>query len=61
MRRAPVDSEDDNSHLLHYVDDVLGRCEVCRASGQALQAPIARTSTVSRFQETLQVNLRVSG
>ena len=43
--------------LLHYVGEVLGRCEICRASDKAPHVPIAGTSTAAMFNEQVQVDL----
>ena len=44
-----VDSAGGNLHLLQDVDEVLGRCGVCRAFGRAPHLLIAGTSTVLMF------------
>ena len=50
-------SEGVSAHLLPRVDEAVGQCEVCRASGKAPHAPVAGTSTVSIFNEELLVDL----
>ena len=45
IRRAQMDSQGDNLHMLHYVDQVLEHTEVCRVFGRAHHVPIAGTST----------------
>ena len=39
-----MDSEGENVDSVNYVDEVLGRREVCRAFGTAPRAPVAGTS-----------------
>ena len=56
-----VDSEGMNLHLLHDVDEVLGRCGVCRAFGRAPHRRVAGASTVLMFNGKLQVDLRLLG
>ena len=46
---------------MNYVDGVLGRCGVCRASDKAPHLPIPGTSTVLTFNGNLQVDLFLPG
>ena len=61
QKRVLVDSERDNMHLLTCADEVLARCEVCRAFGKAPHAPVAGASTVAAFNVKLQVDLLFLG
>ena len=56
-KRASVDSEGNNVHLLTCVDEVLARREVSQASEKAPHFLAAGTSTVAVFSEKLQVGL----
>ena len=49
------------SRLVAHVDGVLGNCEVCRAFDKAPHLPVAGTSSVSCFNERIQVDLLFSG
>ena len=51
LKRALVDSDGGNSHLVNFAGDVLDQCDVCRASDQAPHIPIADTSVASMFNE----------
>ena len=57
LKRILVDSDGGMSHLVAHVDSVLGNCEVCRAFDKAPHLPIAGTSSVSCFNERVQVDL----
>ena len=52
-----VDSDGGMSHVVAHVDSVLETCEVCRAFDKAPHLPIAGTSSVSCFNERVQVDL----
>ena len=45
------------SHLANHVDKALETCDVCRASDKAPRIPIAKATTVSACNETVQVDL----
>ena len=57
LKRILVDSDSGMSHLVAHVDSVLENCEVCRAFDKAPHLPIAGTSSVSCFNERVQVDL----
>ena len=57
LKRILVDSDSGMSHLVAHVDGVLDTCEVCRAFDKAPHLPIAGTSSVSCFNERVQVDL----
>ena len=57
LERVIVDSDGRNMHLLNYVDDVSGRCEVCRTFKKAPNVPVVSTSAVSTFNGKLHVDL----
>ena len=57
LKRILVDSDGGMSHLVAHVDSVLENCEVCRAFDKAPHLPIAGTSSVSCFNERVQVDL----
>ena len=59
--RALVDSDSGNSHLVNYVDEVLGHREVRRGSGKAAHATIVGTCTASMFDEKVEVDLPFLG
>ena len=56
-----MDSDSGNAHRVNYVDEVLGRCEVRRASDKAPHVPISGTPTASMFNEKVQVDLLFLG
>ena len=60
-RGASVDSENGNSHLVNFADEVLEHCDVCDALDKAPHVPIAGASTASVFNEKVQVDLPFSG
>ena len=43
--------------LIQYVDEVVRNCDVCKAFDSAPAIPVAGTSSVSAFNEKLQVDL----
>ena len=47
LERVLADLEGGNFHLVHFADEVLGHCDVCKASDKAPHFPIAGASTVS--------------
>ena len=57
LKTVLVDSLVANTHLLNYVDEILGNCGVCRAFGKGPHVPIASTPAVSMINEKLQVGL----
>ena len=59
--RVLAGSEGGNPHLVNYVDDVLGRYEICRALDKAPRVPIAAASAVSMFYVRAQVDLLFFG
>ena len=61
LKGVLVDSEGGNFHVLQDVDEVLGRCGVCRAFGRAPHLLIAGTSTVLMLNGKLQVALLFLG
>ena len=60
LKRALVDSEGNNMHLLTCVDEELARCEVCQAFEKAPHAPAAGASTVAVSKGKLQVDCLLS-
>ena len=61
LKRVLVDSDGGMSHLVNQVDQVLETCDVCRAFDKAPHIPIAGTTTVSAFNEKVQVDLLFLG
>ena len=55
-----MDSGGCNSHLVNYVDEVSGHCEVRLAFDKAPHVPIVGTSTASMLHEKVQVNVPFS-
>ena len=51
-----MDSGKENLHLLNYIDEVLGHCEVRRALDKVPHVPIVGALAVSTFNGNLQVN-----
>ena len=56
LERVMVDSEEGNSRFADFADEVLEQCETCRAFDKATHVPISGTSTVSMFNEEVQVD-----
>merc|ERR1711951_45024 len=61
LKRTMVEADGRASSLVQYVDEVVRNCEVCRAFDMAPSIPIAGASTVSAFNEKLQVDLLFLG
>ena len=57
LKRTMVEADGRAGSLVQYVDEVVRNCEVCRAFDMAPSIPIAGTSTVSAFNEKLQIDL----
>ena len=52
-----MDAEGDAQSLVHHVDEVVAQCDTCEAFDKAPHIPISGTSTVSMFNERLQMDL----
>ena len=52
-----MDAEGDTQALIQHVDEVASQCDTCKAFEKAPHIPIAGTSTVSMFNERLQMDL----
>ena len=61
LERVLGNSDGDNMHLLTSVDEAFEQWEVRRSSDKAPHVPIADTSTASRSNEKLQVDLPFLG
>ena len=57
FKRVLVDAEGDTQSLLQHVDGVGSQCDTCKAFDKAPHIPISGTSTVSMFNERLQMDL----
>ena len=57
VKRVLVDAEGDTQCLLQHVDGVVSQCDTCKPFEKAPHIPIAGTSTVSMFNERLQMDL----
>ena len=57
LRRVLVDPDGGMSHLVNHVDKALETWGACRAFDKAPHIPIAGTTTVSAFNEKVQVDL----
>ena len=57
LKRTMAAADDKAGGLIPLVDEVVKKCEVCRAFDAAPAIPVASTSQVSSFNETVQVDL----
>ena len=57
LKRAMAEADGRANSLIQYVDEVVGNCDVCKAFDSAPAIPVAGTSSVSAFNEKLQVDL----
>ena len=56
-----MDAEGDTQSLVQHVDDVVAQSDVCKAFETAPHIPISGTSSVSMFNERLQMDLLFVG
>ena len=56
FKRLSAVLDRDNMNSLNFVDELLARCEVCRAFEKAPRTPIAGTCTVSTSNGKLRVD-----
>ena len=61
LERVLVDSAGGMSHLVNQVGQVPETCDVCRALDKAPHIPMAGTTTVSAFNEKVQVDFLFLG
>ena len=59
LKRVLVDSDGGMSRLVNQAGQVLETCDACKAFDKAPHIPIAGTTTISAFDEKVQVDLLV--
>ena len=57
IKRVLVDAEGGTQSLIQHVDEVASQRDTCKAFERAPRIPISGTSTVSMFNERLQMDL----
>ena len=57
IKRVLVDAEGGAQPLIQHVNEVASQRDTCKAFEQAPHIPISGTSTVSMFNERLQIDL----
>ena len=57
LKRAMAEADGRANSLTQYVDEVVSNCDVCRVFDSAPAIPVAGTSSVSAFNEKLQIDL----